>query len=38
MDRPGVRPISEDGGEQKTMEETGCEVIVGATTTPAIKG
>ena len=39
MDRPGVRVVPEGSGEQRKMEETGCEVIsCGAPTTPAIKG
>ena len=38
MDRSGVRKVPGDSGEQKNMEETGCEVICGAPTTPAIKG
>ena len=37
MDRPGVRQVPEDGGEQRKMEETGCEVVCGAPTTPAVK-
>ena len=32
-------PVPEGSGEQrKKMEETGCEVICGAPTTPAVKG
>ena len=38
MDRPGVRQVPEGGGEQRKMEVTGCEVICGAPTTPAVKG
>ena len=38
MDRPGVRQVPEGGGEQKKMEETGCEVICGAQTIPAVEG
>ena len=38
MDRPGVRQVPEGGGEQGKMEETACEVICGAPTTPALKG
>ena len=38
MDRSGVRKVPGDSGEQKKMEDTGCEVICGAPTTPAIKG
>ena len=37
-DRPGVRQVPEGSGEQREMEETGCEVICGGPTTPAIKG
>ena len=33
LDRPGVRQVQEGSGEQKKMEETGCEVICGAPTT-----
>ena len=38
MDRPRVRQVSEGGGEQGEMEETGCEIIGGAKTTLAVKG
>ena len=38
MDRPGVRQVPESSGEQRKMEETGCEVICGAPTTLAVKG
>ena len=38
MDRPGVHQVPEGSGEQREMEETGCEVICGAPTTPAGKG
>ena len=38
MDRPGVRQVPEGSGEQRKMEETGCEVIWGAPTTIAVKG
>ena len=27
MDRPEVRQVPEDSGEQGKMEETGCEII-----------
>ena len=37
MDRPGVQ-VPEGSGEQRKMEETGCEVICGARTTLAVKG
>ena len=35
MDRPGVRKVTEKNREK--MEETGCEIICGAPTTPAVK-
>ena len=38
MERPGVRQVPEGNREQENMEETGCEVICGARTTPAFKG
>ena len=38
IDRPGVRQVPEGSGEQREMEETGCEVICGAQTTLAVKG
>ena len=38
MYRPGVRQVLAGSGEQRNMEETGCEVICGSTTTPAVKG
>ena len=38
VDRPGVRQVPEGSGEQRKMEETGCEVICCAPTTPAVKG
>ena len=37
MDRPGVRQVPEDSGEQGKMEETGCEIICGAATTLSVK-
>ena len=37
MDRPGVGQVPEGSGEQRKMEETGCEIICGAPTTLAIK-
>ena len=37
MDKPGVRQIPEGNGEQRKIEETGCEVICGAPTTLAVK-
>ena len=38
MDRPGVRQVLGGSGEQRKMEETGCEVICGTPTTLAVKG
>ena len=38
MDRPEVRQVPEDSGEQGKMEKTGYEVICGAPTTLAVKG
>ena len=38
MDRPGVRQVPEGFGEQRKMEEAGCEIICGAPTTLAVKG
>ena len=38
MGRPGVRQVPEGSGEQGKMEETGCEIICGASTTLAVKG
>ena len=38
MDRPEVRQVAEGRGEQRKMEETGCEVICGAPTIAAVKG
>ena len=38
MDRPGVRQVPEGSGEQGKMEETGCKIICGASTTPVVKG
>ena len=38
MDRPGVRQVPEDSGEQGKVEKTGCEIIFGAPTTLAVKG
>ena len=37
MDRPGVRKVPEGSGEQRKMEETGCEIICGAPATFAVK-
>ena len=38
MDRPEVRQVPEGSGEQGKMEETGCGIIRGASTTLALKG
>ena len=38
MDRLGVLQVPEGCGEQRKMEETGCEIICGAPTTLAVKG
>ena len=38
IDRPGVRQVLEGSGEQGKMEKTGCKIICGAPTTPAVKG
>ena len=37
MDRPGVRQVPEGSGEQRKVEETGCEIIGGAPATLAVK-
>ena len=38
MNRPGVCQVPEGGGEQRKMEETGCEDICGAPMTLVVKG
>ena len=38
MDRHGVCQVPEGSGEQRRIEETGCEVICGAPLTPTVKG
>ena len=38
MDKPEVRQVQESSREQRKIQETGCEVICGAPTTPAVKG
>ena len=38
MDRPGIGQVPEGSGEQRKMEDTGCEIICGAPTTLAVKG
>ena len=37
MDRPVVRQVPEGSGEQRNMEETGCEVVCGALLTLVVK-
>ena len=37
MDMSGVRQVPEGSGEQRKMEETGREIIYGASTTLAVK-
>ena len=37
VDRPGVRQVPGGSGEQRKIEESGCEAIRGALTTPAVK-
>ena len=38
MDRLGVRQVPEGSGEPGKIEETGCKIICGTTTTLAVKG
>ena len=38
MYRPGVRQDPEGSGEQRKMEETGCEIICGAPMTIVVEG
>ena len=38
MDRPAIRQVPEGKAERIKSEETGCEVICGAPTAPAVKG
>ena len=38
MDRPGVCKVPEGSEEQGKMEETGCEIICGASTALTVKG
>ena len=37
LERPGVCQVTEGSGEQRTMKETGCEVIRGAAMTSTVK-
>ena len=36
--REWIGQVSECSGEQRKMEETGCEIICGAPTSPTVKG
>ena len=38
MGRPGVHEVPEGSGEQRKMEETGCEVTFGAPSAVVVKG
>ena len=38
IDRPGVRQVPEGSGEQSKLEDTGCDIICDAPTTPVVKG
>ena len=38
IDRPEVQQVPEDSGEQRKMEEIGCEMTCGVPTTLAVKG
>ena len=38
MDRPGVCKVLESSGEQRTVKESGCEVICGVPTTLTVNG
>ena len=38
MDRPTVHQVPEGSGEQRKLEETGCEIICAAPTTLVVKG
>ena len=38
MDTPRVEQVPEGSGEQRKLEETGCEVILGTPKTSAVKG
>ena len=38
LDRPGLRKVPESSGEQRKMEETGCEFVCGTPAIPAVKG
>ena len=35
--RPIVRQVPEGSGKQRKMEESACEIVCGASTTPAVK-
>ena len=38
IDKPGVCQVPEGSGEQRQIEESGCEIICGAPTTIAVEG
>ena len=38
LDRPGVHQVPDGSGEQRKMEETGCEIICAAPMTLEVKG
>ena len=38
MYRPGVRHVPEGSGEQRKVEDTGCEIICGASAILVVKG
>ena len=38
MDRPGVRQVPEGSGEQGRIEESGCKIVCGTSTTLMVKG
>ena len=37
MNGPGVCKVQDGSGEQRKMDETGCEVICGTPMTPVVK-
>ena len=37
MDRPEVHQVPEGCGKLRKMEESACEIVCGASTTPAVK-
>ena len=38
MNKPGIRQVPEGSGEQRKMEENGCEIICGAPATVVVNG